>query len=258
MVGRAHRGLQTIAEAMSATVIAFSELTERTEHVGGFLTIIKEINQKTQLLSLNASILAAQAGEHGRSFAVVADEIHALYQETSGSAQAIEDLLQQIRQQAGVAGEQIKRTRSLVDEGVAFGQTTEEVLKKINSSAGQALEIAGSIRNASQEQTVNAEHTATSIVRMGEIANLVSHASQEQATAITRIARQVDEIEGMAGTLAQTAGQQEQNIGHIDGMMEQVQVMGLQIFTEIEKRRDESRQVIDQLNQLKNVPQESD
>jgi len=254
MVGGNRQGLQKIADAMTASVSAFDALTESTENISGFLNLIKEINQKTQLLSLNASILAAQAGEHGRSFAVVADEIHTLYEETSGSAMAIEGLLEQIHRQTSAATREIGRTRSLVDEGVAVGQKTEQTLQKIAASASRALEFAGSIHASSQEQADNAEQTASSIQKMGDIAAVVSSASQEQALAITRIARQVDDIEGMAGTLAQAAGQQEQSAGHIDDMMDQVQELGQQIFSEIEKRRDESARVIERLDQLKSKP----
>jgi methyl-accepting chemotaxis protein len=251
VVSRTHQSLLKIAEAMTTTVGAFDALTERTNNIANFLTMIKEINQKTQLLSLNASILAAQAGEHGRAFAVVAGEIHSLYEETSGSATAIEDLLEEIHQQTRVATREISFTRNLVGEGVSLGQNTEQTLEKIVSSANRALEFAGSILTSSHEQTLNAEHTAHSIQEMGEIAALVSGASWEQAVAITRIARQVEEIEGMAGSMAKASGQQEQNAGHIDDMMDQVRGLGDQIFTELENRRDESTLVIEQLNQFK-------
>jgi methyl-accepting chemotaxis protein len=251
VVSRTHQSLLKIAEAMTTTVGAFDALTERTNNIANFLAMIKEINQKTQLLSLNASILAAQAGEHGRAFAVVAGEIQSLYQQTSGSATAIEDLLEQIHQQTRVATREIGFTRNLVGEGVALGQNTEQTLQKIVTSADRALEFASSILTSSHEQTVNAEHTAQSIQEMGEIAALVSGASREQAVAITRIARQVEEIEGMAGSLAKASGEQEQNSGHIDAMMDQVRGLGDQIFTELENRRDESALVIEQLNQFK-------
>jgi len=248
---RAHQWLKAIATAITETTGAFQALTEKTNNIEHFVTLIKEINQKTKLLSLNASIIAAQAGEHGRPFAVVAEEIQALFEETSQSALAIDSLVEEVRKLADAATGQLENTSTLVREGVAFGRTTEKTLKKISSSATQALELAVNISKSSHEQSINANHSAASIREMGEIAEMVSMASKEQASAINRIAQQVEGIETMAGSVIEATGQQHESVSHIDSMIDQVEILAQQIFTEIGHRQKESALVIEQLKQLK-------
>jgi methyl-accepting chemotaxis protein len=248
---RTRQWLLEITGAIKETTQAFQALTEKTDNVTHFLTLIKEINQKTKLLSLNASIIAAQAGEHGRAFAVVAEEIQGLYDETSQSTLAIETLVSDIRHLTGAASGQLDQTRSLVRDGISIGQAIEQSLKKILDSAANALEIAASINSASREQSQNANHSAASIREMGEIAGMVSLASKEQASAINRIAHEVEGIESMAGSMTQATSQQQESVNHIESMMDQVQVMAQQIFTEIGHRQKESAAVIEQLVRFK-------
>lgn len=248
---QAHQWLQAIAKAIRETTEAFQALTERTNDIEHFVTLIKEINQKTKLLSLNASIIAAQSGEHGRPFAVVAEEINALFEETSRSALAIEALVAEVRHLTDAATAELSTTRSLVREGVAFGRTTEQTLKKIAESAVMASNLAARISRSSREQSSNANHSAGSIREMGEIAGMVTLASREQASAIRRIAGQVVDIETMAGSVIQSAGQQQESVGRIDAMMEQVENLAEGIFKTIGERQQESSLVIGQLTQLK-------
>jgi len=250
-VVQAHQWFQNIASATNETGQAFQALTEKTNNIEHFVSLIKEINQKTKLLSLNASIIAAQAGEHGRPFAVVAEEIQGLFEETSQSALAIDSLVGEVRLLADAATGELDKTRSLVREGVAFGRTTEQTLRKISSSAAQATEIAARISNSSREQSINANQSAASIREMGEIAEMVSLASKEQANAINRIAQQVVDIESMAGSVIQSTSQQQNSVGHIDSMMDQLQILAQQIFAEISQRQLESSDVIEHLKQLK-------
>lgn len=248
---RAHQWLQAIAKAIKETTAAFRALTEKTNNIEHFVTLIKEINQKTKLLSLNASIIAAQAGEHGRPFAVVAEEINTLFEETSQSALAIDALVVDVRQLTDAASTELDTTRSMVREGVAFGRTTEQTLKKIAESAVMASDLAANINKASREQSSNANHSASSIREMGEIAGMVSLASKEQASAIKRIAGQVVDIESMAGAVIQSAGQQQESVGRIDARMDQVEQLAGTIFNEIAERQQQSTLVIKRLSQLK-------
>jgi len=250
-VMQAHHWLQAIASAIKETNQAFKALMEKTNNIEHFVTLIKEINQKTKLLSLNASIIAAQAGEYGRPFAVVAEEIHELFEETSQSALAIDALVGDVRNLADAATGELDKTRNLVREGVTFGRTTEQTLKRISDSAAQALDVAANISNSSREQSNNSKQSAASIREMGEIAEMVSLASKEQANAIVRIAQQVVDIESMAGSVIQATSQQQESVEHIDSMIGQVQGLAQQIFSAISQRQQDSSGVIEQLIRLK-------
>ena len=96
LVAESYDGLQGISLAVDRAVATIEFLAQKGEEIKHTVQVINEINQKTNLLSLNASIIAAQSGEHGRSFAVVAEEIRKLSHETSSSAEAIENLISEI------------------------------------------------------------------------------------------------------------------------------------------------------------------
>ncbi len=257
MVGDAFAGLQGISRAVDGAVKAIEFLAQKGEEIDQTLTVINEINQKTNLLSLNASIIAAQAGEHGRSFAVVAEEIRNLSQETAGSAGSIEKVIQQIRTATREAVSHIGETRTLVDAGIDLGKGTGEALQHILKSATPAMEMARDIRKATQEQVRSSQFVSHSIEELGEMSYQVSHASREQAQGIARIVQSIEEIKALAEEMVTATGKHQSDTRAIDTAVDSVGAMAERIFREMAGRQDESRAVIRQLSQLKGASREA-
>ncbi|MEM8266418.1 methyl-accepting chemotaxis protein, partial [Morganella morganii] len=107
------RAMNELSEKISASCANIEALNSRTVNIGQILEVIKGISEQTNLLALNAAIEAARAGEAGRGFAVVADEVRNLAQRTQQSTAEIEGLIQRLQQGAGEAAERLENSRSL-------------------------------------------------------------------------------------------------------------------------------------------------
>jgi methyl-accepting chemotaxis protein len=250
-VSNAMRGLKGISAAVEMTVAGIGRLSEKGEEINSITTVIHEITQKTNLLALNAAIIAAQAGEHGRSFAVVADEVRSLSQEAAFSTGAITRIIDEIQTYTSESVDQITATRDLVGEGIALGEGVERSLKQILDSASLAMAMTHNIRKATQEVASSVQSVSVSIEELGEISSQVTLASRGQAHGTRSIVHSIEEVKNMADTMSAETEKQQKNMRDIEHAIAAVSEMVRQIFLEMEERRQESRGVIDQLECFK-------
>jgi ABC-type transport system substrate-binding protein/methyl-accepting chemotaxis protein len=209
------RGIEEAAETVAA-------LGERSERIGAITRVIEEIADRTNLLALNARILAAQAGQQGRGFAVVAEEIKELSERTARSTQEIDQLIKGVRESVETAIGQSSTNRQLADEGVRLAERAASSLNEISSktaaatsairqiaeaAANQSLEshqvteLAAQVRHRAQEiERATSEQARTSqqigerAVRMAELTEQVRRAMQEQAAASKHIAQAMESL----------------------------------------------------------------
>lgn len=244
-------GLNGISRGVAQAAGTIDQLSQRGEEISTITTVITEIAQKTNLLALNAAIIAAQAGEQGRSFAVVAEEIRGLSQKTALSSEAIAQLIRDMHSNTSEVVSQVRNVESLVAQGVVLGGKTEKSLGQILSSATAAKDMAQNIRHATREVSRSAEFVTQSIEELGEMTDQVSTASREQAQGTHGIVRSIEDIREMADEMANVAIQQRQDSRDIETAVESVADMAGQIFNEMDARSEQSRSVINQLKQFK-------
>ena len=246
-------GLAGIASGVEEAARTIDQLSGKRDEISTITTVITEIAQKTNLLALNAAIIAAQAGEQGRSFAVVAEEIRGLSQKTAHSSAAIAKLIQDMHKHTSDVVEQVRLAQGLVTQGVTLGSKTEKSLNQILASATSAMDMARSIRNATREVSRSAEFVTRSIEELGEMTDQVSTASREQAQGTHGIARSIEDIQDMVDDMAGVAVQQRQDSRDIEAAVESVANMAERIFAEMDARNEQSRNVINQLQQIKEI-----
>jgi len=251
LVAQAYDGLQGISLAVDRAVATIEFLAQKGEEIKHTLRVINEINQKTNLLSLNASIIAAQSGEHGKSFAVVAEEIRKLSLETAGSAEAIESLIMEIGSATLEAVSHIGETRELVDKGIEVGKGTSRALNEILERATPAMNMTEEILKATQEQVRSSQFVSHSIEELGQMSQQVSLASREQAQAISRIVQTIEEVKNMAEEMASATSRNLSDSQNIHKAVDEVEQMTSHIFLETEKRQDQGKQVILQIQAMK-------
>ncbi len=251
LVAESYDGLQGISLAVDRAVATIEFLAQKGEEIKHTVQVINEINQKTNLLSLNASIIAAQSGEHGRSFAVVAEEIRKLSHETSSSAEAIENLISEIGTATIEAVSHIGETRQLVDKGIDVGKGTSRALNEILERATPAMNMTEEILKATQEQVRSSQFVSHSIEELGAMSQQVSLASREQAQAISRIVATIEEMKSMAGEMASATSKNLADSQNIHLAVEEVDKMTSHIFEETAKRQDQGKQVILQVQAMK-------
>ncbi len=177
------RGIAEIRTQMLTARRAIEELVTRVGRIGEFLDMIGAINEETNLLSLNAAIIAAQAGEQGKAFAVVASHVKTLAQRTAGSTREIETLISAIQAASSSATQAMFTGMDAVERGVERSKRAGEALVEIRGSADQASERVTEIARASLEQTRNSKHVAEAAQRTSERVQEISRAISEQSRA---------------------------------------------------------------------------
>lgn len=244
-------GMKGIVSSVGQAESAINRLSRKGAEVGTITSVITGLTQKTSLLALNASIIAAQAGEHGRSFAVVADEVRALAQEAASSTDQINRIIEEMQTFTRETVSHIEQTRCLVDEGMNKGEGMARSLQQILASAVQAMEMAHDIRRSTEEISRSVNEISRSTEKLGEMSSKVSMASREEAQGAKSIVRAVEDVQAMTLDMAAATRRQVDNSSQIVSSVEQVSTMAARIFDEMEARREASLAVVDDLRRMK-------
>ncbi|MGG0821954.1 methyl-accepting chemotaxis protein [Paenibacillus turicensis] len=198
--------------SVQASITSLSKLMmglgERSAEIGTITEVINGIARQTNLLALNAAIEAARAGEHGRGFAVVADEVRKLAEESSTSAQRITDLVHLMQQDTSQAVAAVKENSVETENGMEVvtkaGHAFEQILNAVNKVAGEIQEVsAGAEQMAASSDEVVKYMEQISSIAMGasEGAHNVSAATEEQLASMEEIAASSSSLSQMAEQL---------------------------------------------------------
>ncbi|MFG6246572.1 methyl-accepting chemotaxis protein [Vibrio diabolicus] len=198
-VEQAIEGITELVREIDSTSDAISELSLQTEKITKVLDVIGEIAEQTNLLALNAAIEAARAGEQGRGFAVVADEVRSLASRTQNSTHEIGDMLKQL--QNGVS-----RAVSTMSVSQKRGVKTAEESALIQKSLSGVHHSIGTIRDmgiqtasAAEEQSAVAEDINQNLVAIQQIVNNINETLQHAESISTQLSQSGTEIHGLVG-----------------------------------------------------------
>ena len=230
-------GLTSIDHTMDDIRTSIDALHQRSQEIGNILNVINDIAEQTNLLALNAAIEAARAGEAGRGFAVVADEIRKLAERSGKSTKEIETLVSQIQQVTAQAVGATEKGESAVATGLELGQKTGEALARILESArnantlledvvdGTRMQVTSShdvVQLASQMARYNDE-VQQALGTMSKETTQVARASDEQGRGIDRVVAAVQELSESAEAAANLTRQVEQISHELDSEASQLQ-----------------------------------
>lgn len=161
--------MQRIEQAVASSSNTISGLSQSIDKVSEITRVIKEIAEQTNLLALNAAIEAARAGEQGRGFAVVADEVRKLAERTASSTADINAMVESIKNSSGAAVEAIHRIEQEVAQGASYNRQIGETLRQIVEAAASVSESAHQITNAVKEQSQASENIARNMERISSL-----------------------------------------------------------------------------------------
>ncbi len=243
--------LAEIQRSVDLSYEGIKRLSENSSRIESIVGVINDITKRTNLLALNASIIAAQAGEYGKSFGVVADEIRNLSLQTGQSTGEITGIIEEIMSESRAAASNVTLTKDLVQKGVKLGHETGESLQVILNSSNKAMEMTNQIRITTQEQAKTVQMVTGSIEDVSNMTSQIFSASKEQANATRNILRAVNTIKDMTQEMAGATGRQVEDGKEIKHAVASVGKMVIGIFDDLEKRSDDSKAVVKELEMMK-------
>ncbi|HAW63503.1 MAG TPA: chemotaxis protein, partial [Pseudomonas sp.] len=193
-VGSLSTGISDLGDSVMGAVKAMEQLEEETQEVGSVLTVIRSIAEQTNLLALNAAIEAARAGEAGRGFAVVADEVRGLAQRTQKSTEEIEGLVAALQNGTQQVAAIMHTSRDLTDSGVELARRAGASLGSITRTVSNIQAMNQQIAAAAEEQSAVAEEVNQSVTRIHDSTVASSAASNQVASSSQDLTMLAEEL----------------------------------------------------------------
>ncbi len=198
---KAAQSMTRLAGSVQDSAGLIEALSRRSAEISTIVEVIRDISEQTNLLALNAAIEAARAGEQGRGFAVVADEVRKLAERTGASTTEISELTGTIQSEVASAVAQLKQSTAQVNEGVGLSAEVEQALAQIQDGAGSTRNFVGDIAWAAAEQRTASQDIARhveNIARMAEDSNraivIATDAARDLETLATAVNSQVSQF----------------------------------------------------------------
>jgi methyl-accepting chemotaxis protein len=187
-------GMHRISERVKATAASLGSLGSRSDQIGEIVGTIEDIADQTNLLALNAAIEAARAGEQGRGFAVVADEVRALAERTTKATKEIAHMIKSIQSETADAvksmGEGVNEVERGSGDAARSGDALSQILTQISSISMEVNQIA----TAAEEQTATTMEITNNITAISEVVTMSASCSHDSASAAKELLARAEEL----------------------------------------------------------------
>ncbi len=197
VVNEAIAQIERLASEVVRSTEAMSVLQQESDKIGSVMDVIKAVAEQTNLLALNAAIEAARAGEAGRGFAVVADEVRGLAQRTQKSTEEIEGLVAGLQNGTQQVSAVMNNSRALTDSSVALTRKAGLSLESITRTVSNIQSMNQQIAAAAEQQSAVAEEISRSIINVRDVSEQTAAASDETAASSVELARLGGQLQQM-------------------------------------------------------------
>jgi methyl-accepting chemotaxis protein len=197
VVNEAIAQIERLASEVVRSTEAMGTLQKESDKIGSVMDVIKAVAEQTNLLALNAAIEAARAGEAGRGFAVVADEVRGLAQRTQKSTEEIEGLVAGLQNGTQQVAAVMSNSRTLTDSSVALTRKAGESLESITRTVSNIQSMNQQIAAAAEQQSAVAEEISRSIINVRDVSEQTAAASDETAASSVELARLGNQLQQM-------------------------------------------------------------
>lgn len=186
-----------LSEFVNGTSRKIQELGSRSDQIGKIIGVIDDIADQTNLLALNAAIEAARAGEQGRGFAVVADEVRKLAERTRGATKEIAGMIEAVQAETQAAVDKMQSGTAQVEMGVKATNRAGESLKQIISQAQHVGDMIAQIATAAAEQSSNTNRMRVNMEQISQLVTESANGAQESAKACSRLSSSAMDLQNM-------------------------------------------------------------
>ena len=253
-VGKTIEGIQNIKISFDKTANSIKKLGVRSDEIGKILNVIDEVTDQTTLLALNAAILAAQAGEHGKGFSVVADEIKDLAERTSYSTHEIAELIQAVQQEVKDAIFAMDEGLRSVEEGLSVANDAGDALSKIVESSKKSAEMSFSIERSTTEQAKTTRLVSDSMEKVKNMVSQIAKATLEQSKGTLLITKATEKMRDVSNHVRTATSEQLISTKHISEAMELASEKSLQIAKAVNEQRAGASQIFSSIEKIKDIP----
>ncbi len=247
------QGMIELKDVVSQTAQIIHKINSWGEQVSSILDIVDDITEQTSLLALNASIISAQAGERGRGFSVVADEIKELAMRTKASTQEIGTLIHELQASTEDGVNKTAEGIGKAEQGVHLANAVKNSLATVLDSATRASTTATDTAQVIQHTAASSQAIRTSMNRVTERVSHIRTALQGEEQDIEQVVRAVENISEMAENVNQASSQQTKTAKEIEKSMQEVTEKFSNISDQTEELRQNSFQIVNAMHTIEST-----
>ncbi len=250
LVQESLKSVGSIQKTVHEAAARMQRLAAKTQEIGEVLEVINTINEKTNVLALNAAIISSQAGEHGKGFAVVSNEIRALSEQTASSSREIEQMIESVQEQVAETVSMIQSIPIQVDAGMELSQKSGEALSQILKSAASSRGMTLKIEQATREQVGTTELVTRAFSTVNEMIHDITRSIKDQSDGSRLMAEGNERMRQLTDEVAKANILQARDFQTVRQGVHQVAEMVETLFREAEQRKRESERIIEGIDSL--------
>ena len=257
-VNRTVDGINVTHELTMSTAKTIDELQRSVGQISQILTVIEEVANRTNLLSLNAAIIAAQAGEQGAGFTVVADEIRELAERTRGSTKEIGTIIKAVQSGSKQAVQKMHEGVAKVTDNVRLAENAASSLAKITDSAARSYDMAMRISRALEEQSLGSRRLHEVTSRMSDHIAEINRATREQARGTQMMAQESERVRDIAAQVKNATQEQSLAGRGITTALEKIAADARAMRDLLERQLQETDRIAEASRTMLDIAQQND